>query len=267
MTALDLAGGWEAGFVSAAAVSSAGVVDTWGDTSRTVRIASVGKLLVTYAGLISVEEGSLSLDEPAGPPGATVRHLLAHAAGYSFDQPEPVSRVGARRIYSNTGIERFADHLGRRTGIDFGTYLHDAVLVPLGMTSTELRGSPAHAVWSNVSDLARFAGELFHPTLITAASLAEATSSQFPSLAGVLPGIGRQDPCDWGLGFEIKGHKQPHWTGRSNSPQTYGHFGGSGTFLWLDPINQLSLICLTDRAFGPWALRAWPELSDAVLAG
>jgi CubicO group peptidase (beta-lactamase class C family) len=43
------------------------------------------------------------------------------------------------------------------------------------------------------------------------------------------------DPNDWGLGFELRDTKEPHWTGTRNSPRTYGHFGGSGSFLWLDP--------------------------------
>ena len=58
---------------------------------------------------------------------------------------------------------------------------------------------------------------------------------QFPGLVGVLPGFGRMDPNDWGLGFELRDAKSPHWTGARNSPRTFGHFGGSGTFLWVDP--------------------------------
>jgi CubicO group peptidase (beta-lactamase class C family) len=75
-----------------------------------------------------------------------------------------------------------------------------------------------------------------------------------------------RDPNDWGLGFEIRSEKTPHWTGRSNSPSTYGHFGQSGTFLWIDPRARLGLVALTDRDFDEWARTAWPALSDAVLA-
>jgi CubicO group peptidase (beta-lactamase class C family) len=88
----------------------------------------------------------------------------------------------------------------------------------------------------------------------------------FPGLTGVLPGFGRQDPNDWGLGFELRDRKSPHWTGGRSSPATYGHFGRSGTFLWVDPQARAACVCLTDREFGPWAARAWPELTDAVLA-
>jgi len=89
---------------------------------------------------------------------------------------------------------------------------------------------------------------------------------QFPGLSGVLPGFGRQDPNDWGLGLELRDGKSPHWTGSRNAPQTFGHFGRSGTFLWVDPVAGLALGCLTDLAFGEWAVEAWPALADAVLA-
>jgi CubicO group peptidase (beta-lactamase class C family) len=88
---------------------------------------------------------------------------------------------------------------------------------------------------------------------------------QFPGLAGVLPDFGRFDPLDWGLGFELKDAKDPHWTGTRSSARTFGHFGGSGTFLWVDPDAGVALGVLTDREFGDWAKEAWPRLSDVVL--
>jgi CubicO group peptidase (beta-lactamase class C family) len=54
--------------------------------------------------------------------------------------------------------------------------------------------------------------------------------------------------------------------GERNSPETFGHFGGAGTFLWIDPRAQVGLVVLTDREFGGWALGAWPAFSDDVLA-
>ena len=147
----------------------------------------------------------------------------------------------------------------------FGDYLRQAVLEPLGMARTELRGSPAHGVWSSVADLLRFSRELLRPTLVVPGTLADATRPHFPELAGVLPDIGRFDPNPWGLTFEIRDDKRPHWTGRKNSPRTFGHFGGSGSFLWVDPDAALAAVALSDREFGPWALEAWPAFSDAVL--
>ena len=67
-------------------------------------------------------------------------------------------------------------------------------------------------------------------------------------------------------GLELRDAKSPHWTGARNSPRTFGHFGRSGTFLWVDPEPGVALACLTDLTFGEWAVEAWPALSDAVVA-
>jgi CubicO group peptidase (beta-lactamase class C family) len=151
----------------------------------------------------------------------------------------------------------------------FADYLTEAVLEPLGMTTTSLRGSPAHACWSTVGDVVAFVGELRRPRLVSAATAADATSVQFPELAGIVPGMGRYTPCPWGLGVEIRGAKHPHWTGTRNSTGTFGHFGGAGTVLWVDPGAAVAWVALTDRPFDEWAeeaRRAWPALADAVIA-
>jgi CubicO group peptidase (beta-lactamase class C family) len=148
----------------------------------------------------------------------------------------------------------------------FPEYVERAVLQPLEMTDTDLEGSPAAGAFGPLSDLLRFGRELLAPRLLARETLDEATAVVFPGLIGVLPGVGRQEPMDWGLGFELKDGKSPHWTGERNSPRTFGHFGGAGTFLWVDPERGLACACLTDREFDDWALAAWPAFSDAVLA-
>ncbi len=257
---------WQATTAAAAVVGVDGIVASHGPVDAVLRIASVTKLLTAYAALVAIEEGTIALDDPVGQPGATVRHLLAHAGGYGFDGQSPILPPGRRRIYSNTGIELLAGHLETRAALPFPTYLDEAVLGPLAMSASSLTGSPAHQLRSTVTDLAAFARELLAPALVAPATLAEATTVQFPGLGGVLPGVGRFQPLDWGLGFELRDAKHPHWTGRHNAAATFGHFGGAGTFLWVDPVAQLALVVLTDRAFGPWALDAWPALSDAVMA-
>jgi len=146
----------------------------------------------------------------------------------------------------------------------FEEYLQKAVLSPLGLEAV-LRGSPAAGLQGTLEDLVLVARELLMPTLIAPETFAEATSVQFPGLAGVIPDLGRFDPNDWGLGFELKGSKQPHFSGTLSSPRTFGHWGGSGTFLWVDPDRELALGVLTDLDFGDWAKEAWPRLSDAVV--
>jgi len=257
---------WGAAHAAAGVVAGGEVVARHGDPARVFRWASVTKLLTATAVLVAAEEGTLDLDEPAGPPGATVRHLLAHASGLPFDGEAPIARPGERRIYSNTGYEELGRLLERKAGMPYEEYLCRGVLVPLGMAATEVREGPAAGAWGPLDDLLAFARELLSPTIVAPETLAEATSVAFPGLVGVLPGFGRQEPSDWGLGFELKDAKSPHYTGGRNSPRTFGHFGGAGTFLWVDPDARRALACLTDREFDEWALEAWPRVSDAVLA-
>ena len=254
---------WPVDTVAAAVTTTTETVAAGGPLDWQTRIASVSKLLVALACLVALEEGTLTLDEPAGP--ATVRHLLAHASGLAFDQDRLLAKPGERRIYSNIGIEKLADHVALRAGMPFETYLAEAVVEPLGLSDTVLRGSPAHEIYSTLDDLLRFGRELLAPTLIGQGTLAEATRPHFPELKGVLPGIGSFDPNPWGLGFEIRGAKKPHWTGTTNSSATFGHFGGAGTFLWVDPVAGLASIALTDRPFDKWAMATWPGFNDEMI--
>jgi CubicO group peptidase (beta-lactamase class C family) len=243
------------------------VIDTAGDLDAVFPLASVTKIVTALACLVAVEEGILDLDQSAGPPGATVRHCLAHTSGLGYERSDGiVGKPGVRRLYSNAGIEIAADLVAQASEMPFFQYLEEAVLVPLEMRRTSLQGSAAHGIRSTCFDLGRFMVELLTPTLVSSQSVALATTVAFPGLDGILPGFGRQSPCDWGLGFEIRDHKSPHWTGSLNSPETFGHFGISGTFCWIDPVLRLGLVVLTDRAFDSIAKREWPRLADVVIA-
>ncbi|MEU5344787.1 MULTISPECIES: serine hydrolase domain-containing protein [unclassified Streptomyces] len=258
---------WPVPAAAAAVVRADGtVLGAHGPTSQRFALASVTKPLAAYAALVAYEEGAVELDEPAGPEGSTVRHLLAHTSGLAFDEHRVTAAPGLRRLYSNAGFEQLGDHIAKATEIPFGEYLKQAVLEPLGMTSTTLDGSPAKDGVSTVDDLVRFAAEVQAPRLLDPRTVAEAMTVQYPGTKGVLPGYGHQNPNDWGLGFEIRDSKSPHWTGGSSSPRTFGHFGQSGTFLWIDPVAGAACVALTDRAFGPWAVEVWPAFTDAVLA-
>ncbi|MFD5085605.1 serine hydrolase domain-containing protein [Kitasatospora sp. NPDC058201] len=259
---------------AAAAVVRGGdgaVLGTYGPQDHLFPLASVTKLLTSYAVLVAVEEGVFELDDPAGPEGSTVRHLLAHTSGLAFDEHKVMAEPGNRRLYSNAGFDVLAQALQQAAGIDFGRYAAEALFEPLGMRSTLINTAhraPAGAGGlSTAADLALFAAELQSPKLLDPSTLAAATREvAFPGTSGVLPGFGHRRPNDWGLGFEIRDGKAPHWTGTANSPATFGHFGQSGTFLWVDPEAGVSCLALTDRDFGPWAAEVWPVLSDAVLA-
>jgi CubicO group peptidase (beta-lactamase class C family) len=243
---------------------------THGPVDTVFPFASVTKPLSAYAVLIAVRDGYLNLDEPAGPKadeGATVRHLLAHASGLPPDEGGVMSTAPAtRRVYSNWGYEILGELVAERTDEPFPAWLDHVVLRPLQMTATVLQGSPAHAGHGTVTDLLTFGRELLQPALIDPELHREATAVAWPELDGVVPGYGRQSPCDWSLGYEVKGAKSPHWTGSRLDPSTFGHFGRSGSFLWVDPTRGLAAAELADHDFDRWAIDAWPGFSDRLVA-
>ncbi len=258
---------WAPDTVAIGVASPSGVLAVHGPVDLELPLASLSKPLTAYAVLIGAEQGLLHLDEPYGPvEGATVRHLLAHAGGVPLEEGMPLNRPERRRMYSNWAFDLLGDLVAERAGESFSTFLTREVLGPLGMSATTLDGSPARDGRGTVRDLLGFAGELLEPRLLDPELHAEATHVAFPGLDGVLPGHGRQQPNDWGLGFEIRGHKAPHWLGTAVSPATFGHFGQSGSFLWVDPQRGVACAELADRAFGDWASEVWPALSDRVVA-
>ena len=261
---------WEPDTVAVGATSPSATLATHGPADAVLPFASLTKPLAAYATLIAVRDGLLHLDEPAGPKadeGATVRHLLAHASGLPPDEGGVMSTTPAtRRIYSNWGYDVLGELVADRVGEPFAEHLAHEVLAPLQMTDTVLDGSPAHAARGTVADLLAFARELLAPTLLDADELAAATAVAWPDLDGVVPGFGRQSPCPWGLGFEVKGAKDPHWTGPTLDGRVFGHFGRSGSFLLIDPTRNVAVVELADRDFDRWAVEVWPDFTDRAVA-
>jgi CubicO group peptidase (beta-lactamase class C family) len=269
LDALGLLADWPVANAAAAVIGPSGVLASHGDTERVFQLASVTKPMVARAAQVAIEEGVVDLDTAAGPPGSTIRHLLAHASGLAMHSDRVLAKPGTRRMYSNYGFTVLAQTIERESEIEFGRYLSEAVCGPLSMAATRLDGGAAEAGFggiSTVADLSAFAGDLLRPSTVSAELHREATTVQFPGLDGVLPGYGVQRPNDWGLGFEIRDSKSPHWTGARNSVRTYGHFGQAGGFIWADPDAELAMVALTDRDFGDWALDLWPAICDAVIS-
>ena len=263
--ALSTIDAWGADNAAAALIGPDGVVALHGDADHRYRWASITKLATAMAVLTAVDDGSIDLDEPAGPPGSTVRHMLAHASGLPFEGESVLAKAGTRRIYSNPGFDALGALLAERTGRPFAVALADRLLAPLGMPDTDLVERPSQGLYGPPRDAAALTREMLRPTLLRPETMALATTVAFPGLKGRLPGVGTYDPLDWGLGFEIRDGKDAHWMGTTNSPRTFGHFGASGTFIWVDPEVDRALVCLTDRDYGSWALEAWPAISDELV--
>jgi CubicO group peptidase (beta-lactamase class C family) len=145
----------------------------------------------------------------------------------------------------------------------FSDYVREAVCEPLRI-GLDPRGDPGSGMHASLSDVLAVARELLVPAIVAEETLAELTSIQFPGLSGVLPDFGRFEPLDWGLGVQVNTNP-PSWMGMRASRTAFGHFGGSGTFVWVDPEVGVACAALTSREFGEWAKEAWPALSDAVL--
>ncbi|WP_350258453.1 serine hydrolase domain-containing protein [Scrofimicrobium sp. R131] len=236
-----------------------------GDLSQPFPFASVTKLLTALGVHLAVQDGYLRLDQPAGPEGSTVAHLLAHASGLApeGEGTRMAARVGSRRIYSNQGYEVLGEVVTAATGDPDWT--RNRLLAPLGAEGITIAGTPAWSAVGSALDLSLVLQELLQPELLSRASWEAFRSPAFPSLRGVLPGYGTQERNLWGLGPEIRDRKHPHWTGTRADPSTFGHFGVSGSFLWVDPTRAVGALFLGQERFGDWHKANWHQLNDRLI--
>lgn len=255
-----------------AAVRADGTV-VWeqGDVTKVFPLASVTKIITALATLRTVEEGAFSLasvvgDSEGGTP-FSVAHLLSHSSGLAAEgsgtdfRDEP----GRRRIYSNQGFDVLGKYVEARTGEKTARWIDREVVAPLGLRSTTVPRSPARSGFGSALDLSVLAEELMDPSLLDPKMHAAFTTVALPGLRGILPGYGMQRNNDWGLGVEVKDGKNPHWTPPSASPKTFGHFGMSGSFLWVDPTRDLAAVFVGEEPFGQWHKENWPHLGEQIL--
>src|ERR671914_2400510 len=156
---------WPAENVAVAALTPEGVLAERGDRTRAFRWASVTKPITALAMLGAAEEGPVDLDEAAGPPGSTVRHLLAHTSGLPFEGGEPIAPPGRRRIYSNEGFRVLAAHLAAAAEMPFADYVRAAVCEPLAI-GLDPSGDPGSGMYASLTDVLAVARELLQPTLV-----------------------------------------------------------------------------------------------------
>lgn len=243
--------------------------------------ASVTKLVTALALLVAVDDESVSPeDEVLQGKCVTVASLLSHSSGITPDGVPSltaedhsfISPVGRRRIYSNLGYEILALHLEQVTSMRFQDYVMDAVIVPAGMKGTNFSSEhfvnggngAATGLVGTVDDLVMLVEAMTGPKLLSYRSLSLLSTPYIPGISGVLPGFGLMKDNQWGLGAEIRDSKSPHWSGVSNSRYTYGHFGRSGSLVWVDPEIERFMVFLSSRDFGSWSKELWPKLSEYV---
>ncbi len=273
-------------------------------TARTVyRVGSVSKLFTDIAIMRLADQGKLDLDapvarylpdfHPANPFGGTItlRVMMTHHSGLVREPPvgsffdstaPPLSgvvaslnrttllfRPGTRYKYSNAALQAAGYALERVVGEPFPRYLHDSVLVPLGMTRSAFfdpgpdlvpdlaagtmwafdgrrfaaptfrRNAPAGALYTTVADLGRFLASLF------------ADSNPVVSHASL-----ERMWADSGLGFFVS---------RLDGHRRVGHIGaiyGFATTLAALPEDKIGVVVITTL---DGATRVTDRLADAAL--
>lgn len=201
--------------------------------------------------------------------------------------------------YGNHGYGLAAVLIERISGMPFAAALQDLVLGPLhieGYLGVEPPRAPALLAdvrGNNPPELAPFNSAFYRSLalpwagLVTTATgflalvrafagrpagfvsaqlLAEARRSQTVGLPGGSgPPLWYTD-CPWGLGPDIYGVKQPHWSPPNAAPESFGHAGASGCIAWHDPASDRSYAIMGTRtAANGWLLRHAPALGAALL--
>lgn len=222
--------------------------------------ASVSKLAVALGIAFEVDQSHCSYEEVVkSETGATLAQLVSHCSGLGFEAGDPTNPPGTRRVYSNIGIDTACEFV--RTGRAPGQWLQEVVFEPLEM-SASLDGRAAAGVTGSVKDMTKLAVAWLTPQLISAALRDRAISVYEPELNGIVPGFGRFSPCPWGLGPEIRGHKQ-HWMGDWPA-ESFGHFGQSGTLVLMNVERQVGVVAAAGEPFGPWAVELWPAWTSEI---
>lgn len=257
-------------FKSSSAPESCKLLGTWGDQDKVYPWMSVTKLVTSRTILGAVENGVLDLEQPleqlpgmSEPRPVSVADLLAHRAGLDHEKREFTRDPHSRRVYSNSGYEILGDLLSERSGVPFATWVVEMVFSPLGI-KRELRGSPAWGMHGSLRELLAFAFEAACPHFLSPRLFSAWSGSDGMQLPGVVPGYGFYRDNAWGLGCEVRAAKDSHWTLPGSSAQTYGHFGQSGSFLWIDPTSRLGAVFLGQEAFGALHKQLWPQLNCAL---
>jgi CubicO group peptidase (beta-lactamase class C family) len=277
------------------------------DPDTLFALASLTKPLVGGACMVALEEGLLELDAEVRDGFSLRHLLSHCAglpeAGLRWNEL-PVYEPGTQRWYSNAGYVQAAKLLEGASGMSCAAYLREAVFGPLAMdASLGLDGADAHRsarVWQPGS---YGEGELFNSerfradappqagafasaraygafvscllaqggsggrALLAAETVDEMLSPQFGPLPGGVGGVGEWPDLCWGLGFDVRGRREPHWSGTSLSPRSASHFGASGTLAWLDPERGLGLVALANRgSYSGWWREPWAALGAAVTA-
>ncbi|MFQ3632006.1 serine hydrolase domain-containing protein [Roseiflexus sp.] len=240
-------------------------------------------------------------DRSRFPPDAGTANELR-----TYVDANPIAPPGSKVEYSNVGYGLLGLIIEEVSRTPFATFMREHVIAPAGLhdtwlappddlfprivhvegtldpgSSTERFNSvyarrqthPAGSVLSTARDVARFFQIFLDNGMCDGrAVLAPATArlmitNQTAGLRGGIEGFMTWNECAWGLGFDLRGNKHPHFSGEYTSPSTFGHTGVSGVFAWADPALDLVCVMLANRTlFSLWHASCWSRFSTAVTA-
>ncbi|GAB4148394.1 MAG: serine hydrolase domain-containing protein [Planctomycetaceae bacterium] len=133
-------------------------------------------------------------------------------------------------------------------------------------------GAPWGGLLTTPADLARFAQMMLNEgwfgdrKILSQATIAAATRNQLNALRGVPEEDRRIKP--WGLGWRLNWPAHSANFGDLLGPRTYGHWGATGTVLWIDPdLEAFALVLSTEpqEPHGKWIARLSNVIASAFL--
>jgi CubicO group peptidase (beta-lactamase class C family) len=230
--------------------------------------ASITKVLTAYVFADAVADGVIAFEDETTIPGITFADLLSHASGIRAGDEASIE-PRTKRIYTNEAYDIAERELINALGAGFedvtvAQLFADGISQAWDSTIV-MRDSCAHSAFGTFDDLVILLREMRQPRVVDPAIHAQLTQPYLPNLSGVVPGWGHFTHCVWGIGYEIHAEKKDHWMGTLLSPESFGHFGMSGSFVVHDPIQNISIACSSRKDFGPWAKKVWPALVDELV--
>ena len=205
-----------------------------------------------------------------------------------FCRGEPMFPPGTRFSYSNFGYGLLGEIISRLSGRSYAQFAQEEVLEPLGMKDSYLQppesiweriaavhqlpdgpsdhqhynsayarrmGHPWAGLYSTPEDIATF-GQLFLDggtyggrSILSPAAVREMTRDHAGGVPGGFPsGLYQWPAVSWGLGFDVKGPKAPHYFGELTSQAAFGHIGATGSMFWADPETEQLCVLIVNRA-------------------
>jgi uncharacterized protein YbbC (DUF1343 family)/CubicO group peptidase (beta-lactamase class C family) len=191
---------------------------------------------------------------------------LRHMCNVSLRAPP-----GVTSVYSDLGFMLLEEVVRRVTKRELPDFAHDEVFAPLGMKDTEFVPSDAikeRAAWTECVDGGWRVGVVHDPRAYLLGGVAGhaglfSTGDDLALYARAILGGGQVEgkrilaartvalmlaPHDVPGGIRALGWNiENQWRGEGLSPRAIGHFGFTGTALWIDPDKDLFVVVLTNR--------------------